>query len=353
MPRWGLMLVNLGTPDDPGVPSVRRYLREFLMDPRVLDINPVARWTLLNTVILPKRPKESSEAYQTVWTDRGSPLLFHGTDLADKVGERFGDDVPVKLAMRYQNPSIPAVLDEFVKEGVDQVVVFPLFPQYSSAAWGSAVEKIFVDSSKPWNGPSLQVVPPFYDHPAFLDACVAVARPHIDELKPDKILMSFHGLPERHCTKSDLSSGQTHCLKKANCCDAIVSDNRYCYRAQSYATARGIAERLELSPDQYEVSFQSRLGKDPWIQPYTDHRVAAMPGEGVKRLGVMCPSFVADCLETVEEIGMRARDDFMNAGGDAFALIPCVNAEDPWADAVVTICKTQSALGVISSNGSN
>lgn len=344
MNRWGLMLVNLGTPDSTDPKDVRRYLDEFLSDPRVLDINPIVRRLLLNLVILRKRPAESAAAYETIWTDRGSPLLFHGLDLIDKIRRLLGDEVEVELAMRYQNPSIADVLARFQQKGVDKLVVFPLFPQYSSAAWGSAVEKVNVEANRLWNVPTIQYVPPFYDHPAFLESWRPIAEPVLNDLRPDRVVMSFHGIPERHCTKSDVSNG-SHCFQSENCCDQIVHINRYCYRAQCMASAKGIANVLELEDDQWEVTFQSRLGRDPWIRPYTDERIVELAKQGVKRVAVMCPAFVADCLETVEEIGIRAREDFKAHGGEELQLVPSLNSHDAWAEAAVRIVREASALG--------
>ena len=335
--RTGLLLINLGTPDSVAVSDVRRYLDEFLMDPRVIDLSPLGRWALVKLAILPTRPKESAEAYEKIWTDRGSPLLFHTVDLAEQVQARVGENVVVDIAMRYQNPSIAAALERFRLAGIDNIVVFPLFPQYSSAATGSAVEKVWVEAGKRWNTPSIVNVPAFYDHPAFIEAFRAVAAPILGEMKPDRVMMSFHGLPERHVRKSDETAEQTHCLASESCCGAICPANRNCYRAQCYATARALSAALEL-PDA-EVAFQSRLGKDPWVRPYTDERLDELPGEGVESVAVLCPAFVADCLETIEEIGMRAQEDFVAAGGRELRLVPSLNATDAWADAVVAIAR--------------
>lgn len=336
--KCGLMLVNLGTPDTTKTSDVRRYLREFLSDPRVIDIPPVRRWLLLNLLILPFRPRASAEAYRKIWTAAGSPLLLHGLDLAEKVAAALGGDLRVELAMRYQNPSIGAVLARFCEAGIDRIVVFPLFPQYSSAAWGSAVEKVFVEAGRLWNLPTVQVVPPFFDHPAFIEACAAAARPVLADLEPDLVVMSFHGLPERHIRKSDQTGG-AHCLGSGTCCDEIVTANRYCYRAQCLATARALASSLNLDADDYEVTFQSRLGRSPWIQPYTDVRVRELAAAGVKRVAVLCPAFVADCLETLEEIDIRARDDFRKHGGEDLRLVPSPNSEDVWVRAVLAITR--------------
>ncbi len=339
MARTGLLLVNLGTPAAPRTREVRTYLREFLSDPRVLDMPALGRALLLYGVILPFRPSKSAEAYRKVWTDRGSPVLFHGLDLAAKVRGALGPEIPVELAMRYQRPSIAGVLDKLRAERVDRIVAMPLFPHYSSAAWGSAAEKVALEASRRWNVPALQFVPPFYEHPAFLEALARTARPALSAFRPDRVLVSFHGLPERQVRKSDESAAGDHCLASAGCCDSIGAANRHCYRAQCFATARGVAARLGLEPDRYEVTFQSRLGRTPWIRPYTDERVRELAGAGVKRLAVLCPAFVADCLETLEEIGIRARDDFRAHGGEELLLVPALNARDVWVDALIQIVR--------------
>jgi ferrochelatase len=347
LPRWGLLLLNLGTPDSTDPRDVRRYLREFLSDPRVFDISPVARWLLLNLVILPFRPRQSAEAYRKIWTSRGSPVLTHGLDLAERVAAALGADVPVELAMRYQSPSIASAFGRFREQGVDRIVVFPLFPQNSSAAWGSAVEKAFVEASRFWDIPALSVVPPFYDRPAFIEAQAEVARPVLADLRPERVLLSFHGLPERHVVKSDASGGR-HCLRSDSCCDRIAWENRNCYRAQCFATARALAGRLGLEPGAWEVAFQSRLGGDPWIRPYTDARIQELARGGVRRLAVACPAFVADCLETLEEIAIRGRESFLAAGGEAFALIPCVNSGATWIQGVVQLAREVAPVSAIS-----
>ena len=342
--RWGLLLVNLGTPDSPEVSDVRRYLREFLSDPRVLDINPLLRAFLLNFVILPRRPQRSAEAYAKIWTPEGSPLLLYGQEVTRAVDARLGDDVPVELAMRYQNPSVEAGLRRLRDQGVDRVVVFPLFPQYSSAAWGSAVEKVMVEATRLWDVPSIHVIPPYFEHPAFLRAFAAVARPVLDELDPELVLMSFHGVPERHCTKSDATGGQ-HCLRTPDCCDRIVFANRNCYRAQCFATARGLARELGLEANRYEVSFQSRLGRDPWIRPYTDEIIDEIGGRGIRRVAVMSPAFVADCLETIEELGMELRREFRERYDGELVLVPSLNATPGWIDAVMELVTEETPIG--------
>jgi ferrochelatase len=331
----GLLLINLGTPDAPDTGAVRRYLREFLSDPRVIDINALGRFLLLELIILPFRPARSAEAYRKIWTDRGSPLLFHSRDLAEQVSERLGAGWHVKLAMRYGSPSIPAAMDEFRRAGVDRIVVLPLFPQYAASSTGSALEAVLGEAASRWNVPRLSVIEDFYDHPGMIDAFAAQGRTVIDEIRADHVLFSFHGLPERQVQKSD-DTGR-HCLIAEDCCARITTANRNCYRAQCFVTARLLVERLGLAGDGYTVCFQSRLGRTPWIKPYTDHVLDQLAAAGKKRLAVFCPAFVADCLETVEEIGIRAREQFRGAGGEELALVPSLNSTAAWVDAVVAL----------------
>jgi ferrochelatase len=334
----GLLLMNLGTPDRPTPDAVRKYLAEFLSDPRVLDIHPLARAALLHGAILRTRPAQSAAAYQRVWTERGSPLLFHGLDLTGAVAARLGKEWRVELAMRYGKPTVEGALENLRRAGADRVVVFPLFPQFASSSSGSALEAVYRAAASQWNAPRLVAVEPFYDHPLFLDAFAAIGAPLLAAHKPDHVLMSFHGLPERHVRKSD-ESGGAHCLASATCCTRIVDANRNCYRAQCTATARGLAARLSLEPDRYTVTFQSRLGRTPWIQPYTDVVIPELASRGVRKLLVFCPAFVADCLETLEEIGIRAVEQWRSVGGDELTLVPSLNATPKWVDAVVAMAR--------------
>ncbi len=339
--RTGLLLINLGTPESPAPSDVRPYLREFLMDPRVLDVPFLQRWMIVNLLILPRRPKESGEAYAKIWTDRGSPLLFHSLDLVEKVRARLGSEVVVELAMRYGNPSIASVLGKLKAEGIDRIVVFPLYPQYSSAANGSSLEKVFEIAGQLWNVPNIQVVPPFYDHPAFIRSCAEAARPVIESHDPERVFFSFHGLPERHIRKSD-DTGR-HCLESDDCCARMVHDNRNCYRAQCFATARLLADQLGVPEERRIICFQSRLGRTPWIRPYTDVVLEEEAKRGVRRAVILSPAFVADCLETIEELGIRGVEIWQEHGGEQLGLAPCTNSSDSWADAVVSIARESSS----------
>lgn len=338
--KTGVLLVNLGTPDAPRTPEVRRYLREFLMDGRVIDVPAPVRWALVNLIIGPFRAPKSAKAYQKVWTDEGSPLLVHGERLQAMVDELL-PEWPVVLAMRYGTPSIPAGLAQLEAQGCDHIVVCPLYPQYASSTTGSIVEAVYREVQERWNTPFISIVPPFYAHPSFVEAFEAVGRPVLDEVEPDHVLFSFHGVPERHMHKSD-PTGQ-HCLKVDECCERAIESRgelgQQCYRAQCVVSARLIARKLGLAPSQFSVSFQSRLGRQEWLKPYTDKRVEELAKAGVKRLAVFCPAFVADCLETIEEIGMEAAEDFEHHGGEIFALVPSLNSSPRWAEAVAELVR--------------
>tara|TARA_R110002096_G_scaffold143328_3_gene299174 strand:+ start:31665 stop:32696 length:1032 start_codon:yes stop_codon:yes gene_type:complete len=333
----GLLLVNLGTPDAPTSSAVRRYLREFLSDPRVIDINPVGRALLLNLVILPFRSSKSAKLYQNIWTEEGSPLLTHSVELHKKVSAKLGDGWHVELAMRYGNPNIPDALDRLQAAGCEDIVVLALYPQAASSSTGSTVEKVYSDAKERWIVPYFHIVPPFYDEPEFIEAFADQGRPLLESKKPDHVVFSFHGLPERHMRKSD-PTGNT-CLATESCCAAITAKNAGCYRAQSFATARGIAASLGLEDDAWTVCFQSRLGRTPWIKPYFDEVLPRLAEAGAKNILVYSPAFVADCLETLEEIGIRAKEQWDEVGGEELTLVPSLNANDRWVDLVVELAK--------------
>lgn len=333
----GVLLLQLGTPDSTAVGDVRRYLREFLGDPRVLDVPAPLRAFLLNVVILPFRPRRSAEQYAKIWTPEGSPLLLHTEALAAAVAERLGEGFRVEVAMRYRNPSIESALGRLEEAGCRRIVVLPLFPQYASASGGSAVAKVLEVAASRVNVPDVTTIGAFYDDPRYVAAVAAVARPVLAEHAPDHVLFSYHGLPESQITKADPSG--SWCLASESCCDTVTDVNRNCYRAQCYATSRALAAALGLAEGTWSTSFQSRLAGQQWIRPFTDHVLPELFERGVRRLAVLTPSFVADCLETLEEIGIRARDQWAELGGEDFALVPCVNSDDVWVDAVVSLVR--------------
>lgn len=327
-----LLLINLGTPDAPDIPSVRRYLREFLADPRVIDLPAPLRYLLLYCFILPFRPKTSSHAYQAIWTDKGSPLLRNSQKLVAKLALRLENTCQVAIGMRYGHPSIAEALDSL--SHCESLTILPLYPQFSSAASGSTIEKVLHLVASKTTQPSIKLIRDFYQHPGFIEAQAELIRPYL--ATHDYILFSYHGVPERHL----LRSGCKPVCQKA--CPAITEKNQACYKAQCYETTRAIAGKLGLEPERYSVSFQSRLGKTPWIQPFTDFVLPELAHKGVKRIAITCPSFVADCLETLEEIGLRARSQWKNSGGEELTLIPCLNDNDHWVDAIIDICELET-----------
>ncbi len=329
MKKKGVLLVNLGSPDSTSVSDVRRYLRQFLMDGRVLDAPYPVRFFVVYCLILPTRPKESAEAYEKVWLPEGSPLVVMSEKQTAALKQ--GLDLPVELAMRYQNPSIESAVEKLSEQGVEELVVVPLFPHYAMSSYESAVVEVDRVLAKSASQIEAVYVPPFYDDVEFIDSLVASAS---DSLAGDydHLLFSFHGLPERHLRLSD-PTGE-HCLSCEDCCSGDHPAHKTCYRAQCYKTVEAFVEKAGVPKDKYSVAFQSRLGRDPWLKPYTDKVVAGLPEKGVKKLLVMCPAFVADCLETIEEIGMRAKEDFVEAGGEELTLIPCVNDHPRWLSAL-------------------
>ena len=325
----GVLLVNLGSPNSPSVPDVRRYLREFLMDGRVLDVNWLVRFCVVNFAILPSRPKHSAEAYQKIWTPAGSPLVVTSRNVQTKLQRRL--PVPVELAMRYQNPSIPQAVRNLEQKGVEEVLLVPLFPHYAMSSFETAVERVKEVAAAIAPQMRVQVQPPFYDHPDYIAALAANAQ---ELLQPgyDHLLFSYHGLPERHMRKADPT--RRHCLATESCCDTPSPAHATCYRAQCFKTTAAFVKQAGVPKDKYSVSFQSRLGRDPWLKPYTDYELPRLAQSGVNKLLVICPAFVADCLETLEEIGLRGRDSFLAAGGKDFAQIPCLNEHPLWLAAL-------------------
>lgn len=336
----GLLIVNLGTPDGPDTASVRRYLREFLSDPRVVDLNPVGRWLLLNLVILPFRPAKSARAYQKIWTREGSPLLVHGRALAAAVAKELAGEFEVELGMRYGNPSIESAVSKLRARGVTELWVLSLYPQYAASTVATTDEEVFRVLASTWDVEPVHVIPPFFLDEGYLSAFVEVAKERLSSARADHVQFSFHGLPERHIHKSDPSGG--HCLATPSCCDALGPQNHRCYRAQCFATARALASRLGLAEGTWSVSFQSRLGRTKWITPYTDVHLRELAERGVKRVAMIVPSFTADCLETLEELAIRGRDTFQRAGGEELILVPSLNAHPAWVKAVVELVRRGS-----------
>ncbi|HEX5223238.1 MAG TPA: ferrochelatase [Verrucomicrobiae bacterium] len=323
-----VLLVNLGSPDSPSVPDVRRYLNEFLMDERVMDLSwPMRRFVV--GMILIKRPAESGHAYDKIWTKDGSPLVVYSKHVQAELQKRLS--VPVELAMRYQNPSIEFAVKKLAARGAKDVLLIPLFPHYAMSSYETAVVRVQELVARLAPGMKLTVQPPYYDSPDFIGALVGSAAEFLKK-DYDHLLFSYHGIPERHLRKSDPTG--CHCLKVEDCCEVASPAHATCYRAQCFATTRAFVKLAGIPEGKYSVSFQSRLGKDPWLKPYTDYELVRLAQEGKKRMMVICPAFVSDCLETIEEIGMRGCEDFMKASGKEFTRIPCMNEHPLWIKAL-------------------
>ena len=325
----GVLLVNLGSPDSPSVADVRRYLREFLMDGRVLDAPWPVRFCIVHFAILPFRPKQSTEAYHKIWTPAGSPLVVTSRNVQSKLQQRVS--VPIELAMRYQNPSIPQAVRNLAQKGVDEVLLFPLFPHYAMSSFETAVERVKEVAATLAPQMRLTVQPPCFEDSDYIRALVGSAQQYLKH-DYDHLLFSFHGLPERHLRKSDPTG--RHCLATEDCCMTASPAHATCYRAQCFKTVAAFVKQAGVPEGKYSIAFQSRLGRDPWLKPYTDFELPRLAQSGVKRLLVMCPAFVSDCLETLEEIGLRGRKTFLEAGGSESTLIPCLNEHPLWLEAL-------------------
>jgi len=328
MAKKGIVLMNLGSPDSTEVKDVRRYLKEFLMDERVIDVPWVARFFLINGIIVPFRAPKSAEAYKTIWTKEGSPLVVLTKQLQKALQLKV--DEPVAIAMRYGNPTPKAAFDELIKNNPDleDVLAIPLYPHYAMSSFETAVESAKEVYQKNKYSFKLQFLQPFYNEPGYINALVENIRPFLQK-EYDHILFSYHGVPGRHIRKSDTTG--CHCLKVENCCEVASPAHAHCYRHQVFTTTRLVMEQLHIPADKYSISFQSRLGKG-WLEPFTDIRLEEMPKEGIKKLLIQCPAFVSDCLETLEEIDERGKESFLKAGGESFTMIPCLNTNPLWVD---------------------
>lgn len=327
----GVLLINLGTPRSAELSDVRRYLCEFLTDKRVIDLPAPLRYLLVLGLIVPFRSKKSAHAYQSIWTEAGSPLLVYSEALAKQVQEHLGPNTQVALGMRYGTPSLVDALEQL--KHCKSITVLPLYPHYSSAATGSSIEET-IRLLMSWEVfPSLHIIRDFYQHPAYLLALSEIIRTY---LQPDDyLLFSYHGIPERQIIKSGCS---TVCNP---ICPIGTYKNPGCYKSQCHNTSYLLAEILGLSSEQYSTSFQSRLGKTPWIKPYTDEILTNLIEKGIKNIAIACPSFVTDCLETLEEIGMREQERWLALGGERFTLIPCLNTNELWIKAVVELVQSE------------
>ncbi len=335
--RTGVLLVQLGTPDAPRPREVRRYLREFLSDPRVLNMPGLARKLLLECVILPTRPRKSAAAYAKIWTQAGSPLMVHSVALKDGVAKALGDDFVVELGMRYGQPGIASAIETLTDADVDRLVVLPLFPQYSAATTASVLARVQEETARYWDVRPIVTIGDFYHDPAFIEAWRQVAAAALADYEADHVLFSYHGLPESQIQESDPSG--SFCLAQDDCCARIRTANRHCYRAQCHRTTALVADALGLDLERTSTSFQSRLGRTPWIRPYTDEIVNELRGRGVEHLAVLSPAFVADNLETLEEIGMQLSEQWQGLGGKSLKLVPSLNAHPAWVEAVAGLVR--------------
>ena len=319
-----VLLVNLGSPESTSVADVKRYLDEFLTDERVIE-KAFVRKVIVPLVILQTRPKKSAEAYATVWTDQGSPLIVTSKEQAASLDDSV--DPAVYLAMRYGNPSISNVVEKILNDGITSLFVIPLYPQYAMSSYETVVVKVMEEVNKRKSDLDIEFLQPFYNDDAYLDILASSIQDHLPE-DNEKLLFSFHGIPERHINLSDPS--HAHCLCVKDCCNKPSPSHATCYRHQCLETVKGVVTRLELPEDKYFVSFQSRLLKDPWLTPFTDVTLERLGKEGVKKVRVVCPAFVTDCLETLEEIAVEGREIFLEAGGEDYDIIPCLNNDPRW-----------------------
>lgn len=320
--KIGVLITNLGTPDAPTTPALKRYLKQFLSDPRVVEVPRLLWWCILNGIILNVRPKRSAHAYQSVWTDTGSPLAIHTRAQAEalkvKLHDTWGDKLVIAWGMRYGNPSIATAINELLGQGVRKVLILPMYPQYSGSTTGSTFDAVAHDFTRRRWIPEFRFINAYHNHPDYISALATTVQDHWSENgKPELMVFSYHGVPLRYLHNGDP------------------------YHCQCHATSRLLAEKLGLSKDEYITTFQSRFGREPWLQPYTDETLKSLPGKGVKRIQVLCPGFSSDCLETIEEIGMENRGYFMEAGGEQYEYIPALNAQACHIDALATIIQQQ------------
>ena len=330
MKNRAVLLADLGSPDNPDVPSVRRYLNQFLMDPHVIQLPWLLRRLIVGLFVLPFRPKRSAQAYQSVWIDRGSPLIALSQDLLAALKEK--TDTPVAMSMRYGNSSIESELLKLAGEpGIEEILLIPLYPRHAESTVTTSIREAERVIKKHDLQVRLQVFQPFYNKPDYIDALVGSATKYLQTTDAfDHVLFSYHGLPELHISKADPTG--SHCLKSSDCCSVPSAAHATCYRHQVFETTRLFVEQTGLTPDQYTISFQSRLGRAKWLEPSTDETLKALAANGVSNLLVLCPAFITDCLETLEEIEIQGSEVFVEAGGQSLTLVPCVNANPKWVD---------------------
>lgn len=322
----GVLFVNLGSPDSTDPKDVKRYLDEFLMDERVFDFPYWLRSFIVRGIILNTRPKKSAEAYEKIWWEEGSPLIVLSERLKEGV-DKF-TAIPSALAMRYGNPSMMSGLQALKEQGVTQVLLIPLYPQFAMATTETIL--VLAEELRQQHFPEMEFtsIPAFYNHDDYVRVLSNSIQRYMQTVEWDHLLFSYHGLPERHIRKSDIT--KSHCKIDGSCCQTASPAHQFCYRHQCYETTKQVAEYLGLKPGTYSTSFQSRLGIDPWLKPATNKTIHNMPQQGVKKLAVVTPAFVSDCIETLEEIGIQAKEDFIAQGGEQLHVVPCLNDDQDW-----------------------
>jgi ferrochelatase len=332
MPKKGVLLVNVGSPDSPAVKDIKRYLREFLMDERIIDLPYLLRYTLVNGIILNTRPPKTSKAYQKIWWNEGSPLIVITKRLTEKIQQQVS--VPVVMAMRYGNPNIASGLQQLYDQGVDEVLLMPLYPQYAMAT--TQTIEVFAQQLVKKQFPKMKLIkfPAFFHRSEYIEALAEVTRKYLENNPCDHLLFSYHGVPERHLRKTSPTPAHKNIVENTSCCNPYSEEGKYCYRSHCFETTRLLAEKLELKENTYSQSFQSRLGNDKWITPFTADKIAQLAQQGVKKLAVITPAFVTDCVETLEEIEMAGGKTFRENGGEEFKMVPCLNDSNLWVHAL-------------------
>jgi len=336
--KRGIILMNLGSPDSTEVKDVRRYLDEFLMDERVIDYPYLFRFLLVKGIIVPFRAPKSAEAYKSIWTKEGSPLIVFTKQLQEHLQKQVTE--PVEIAMRYGNPTPQKAYDNLLTKdpALEEVVLMPLYPHYAMSSYETAVEYMKEIHKKYKYSFKLTTIEPYYNDEDYINALAESIRPYLNN-DFDKLLFSYHGVPERHILKGDITGN--HCLQNPACCERDSPAHKYCYRHQCFKTTALVTKELEIPNEKVELSFQSRLGRDKWLSPYTAQRLAELPKEGVKKLLIACPAFVSDCLETLEEIAEQGKEIFLHAGGASFTMIPCLNTHPLWVSAIAKWTRQQ------------
>ena len=328
----GILLNNLGSPDSTEIKDVKTYLDEFLMDERVIDIDYWKRFILIKGIILNFRPKKSAKAYRKIWWDEGSPLVVISERFTEKIKQKI--NIPIELAMRYGSMSMEKGIKNLVDKGVTEILLVPLYPHYAMSSYETVVVKAEEIIAKNYPNVILDVLPPFYNKPDYIKAMSDNIANHLKGFDFDHVLFSYHGIPERHIKKSDPT--KSHCKLDGSCCERNSVAHHTCYRHQCFETTKAIAKELGLDESNHSNSFQSRLLKDPWLKPYTDFELEKFPELGKKKLAIVTPAFVSDCLETLEEIAMEGKEEFLEAGGTDYKHIPCMNDNDDWVDVMVS-----------------